>query len=370
MKGYENGIPSTDFPDDHNLLILGHELGNVLNGLLGMAELLGDSGLTVEQGRWLRAIEVSGKQMKSLIRSVCCFDAPGQPGIIPHCERVDGIDLLEQVVISHTPAARSRNNHLFLIAEPKLSRYWRVDACLVRQLLDNLVGNAIKFTRSGEIVIGAEPVLVDGNPEQAIRLIVSDTGPGIDGVATEHIFGAYHRCTDTGKESTGNRGLGLYICRSIAMAMGGQITSTTAEGGGARFEVVLPGALSIEEPGRTMLRSTLLELVQCQLRLGTVLRRSVANFLARLGVKYSDREVSPPVDGFVLLISEAPGQWSRESLSLLFTPHPGCSVAPQRKILEAPLLESTIGAVLLETALEWRNLVLRNENPGSIPKLR
>jgi hypothetical protein len=370
MKGHENGIPSTDFPDDHNLLVLGHELGNVLNGLLGMAELLGDSGLTVEQGRWLRAIEVSGRQMESLIRTVWRPDKAGRPGIAPRCERVDGIDLLEQVVISHTPAARSRNNQLFLVAEPRLSRYWRVDDCLVRQLLDNLVGNAIKFTRSGEIVIEAEPAEVDGKPGGAIRLIVSDSGPGFDGPVTEHIFRAYHRCSDAGEESAGNRGLGLYICRSIAMAMRGQITSVSPEGGGARFEVVLPGALSIEKPGQSMLCSTLLEQVQCQLRLGSALRRSVANFLARLGVQFSDREINPPGESFVLVISETPRQLTGQPPSLLFTPHSGCGVAPHRKILEAPLLESTLGAMLLEMALEWRSLVLRNENPGSIPKLR
>lgn len=370
MKGQENGIPSTDFPDDHNLHILGHELGNVLNGLLGMAELLRDSGLTPEQWRWLRAIEVSGKQMKSLIQSVWRVNTAGQPRIAPRCERVDGMDLLEQVVISHTPAARTRNNRLLLVADPELPRYWLVDACLVRQLLDNLVGNAIKFTQSGEIVISAESIAVDGKPGEAIRLIVSDTGPGFDDAVTEQIFSAYYRCNEAGKGSAGNRGLGLYICQSIAEAMRGRITTASQEGGGARFEVVLPGALPIEEPGRLIPRSTLLEQVQCQLRLGSTLRCSVANFLARLGVRYSDREFDPPGKGFVLLISEAAGQGPGEPPILLFTPHPDYNTVPCRKILQAPLLESTLGAMLLEMALEWRSLVLRNESPDSIPKPR
>jgi hypothetical protein len=283
---------------------------------------------------------------------------------------VDGLDLLEQVVISHTPAACAGNNRLLLVADPALPRYWLVDACLVRQLLDNLVGNAIKFTQSGEIVIGAESMVVDGTPGDAIRLIVSDTGPGFDGAVAEQIFSAYYRCTEAGKGGAGNRGLGLYICQSIAKAMSGRITTMSPEGGGARFEVLLPGAVPIEEPGWLIPRSTLLQQVECQLRLGGALRRSVANFLARLGVRYSAGEFDPPGKGFVLKISEAPGRGYGEPPSLLFAPHPADDTAPRRRTLQAPLLESTLGAMLLEMALEWRGLVLRNESPGSIPKPR
>ncbi|MCJ7815864.1 MAG: HAMP domain-containing histidine kinase [Xanthomonadales bacterium] len=370
MKGHDHGIPSTVFPDDHNLAILGHELGNVLNGLLGMVELLGDSGLTADQGRWLRAIEYSGRQMESLIRSGWFSRKVNQPVCVPHRSRVDGMEILEQVVTSHTPAACSKNNRLFLVAKPELSRYWLLDACLTRQLLDNLVGNAIKFTRSGEIVIEAASVVVDGKSGGAVRFRVSDTGPGFDAAAAEQIFGAYHRGNDSGEAETGNRGLGLYICRSIARAMRGQITCSSPEGGGAHFEVVLPGALCIEETSSSMLRSSLLEQFRCQLRLGGALKRSIANFLARLGVRYSDQEVASPGPGLALLISEAPRQRVKDPPSLLFTLNAHSGMALNNRILEAPLLESNLGAILLEIALEWRSLVLRNENPGSIPRPR
>ncbi len=118
MKGLERGNTSTVFPDDHQLAILGHELCNVLNGLLGMAELLGNSGLTAEQGRWLRAIVHSGKQMESLIRPGRFFRTANQTVCLPHPARVDGLELLEQVIISHTPAARVRKNRLFLVVHP------------------------------------------------------------------------------------------------------------------------------------------------------------------------------------------------------------------------------------------------------------
>ena len=367
MKGRECGITSIVFPDDHKLAILGHELGNVLNGLLGMAELLGNSGLTAEQGRWLRAIEYSGRQMESLIRSSRFFRNTIQPARVPNRARVDGLEILEQVVISHTPAARERNNRLFLVVQPELSRYWLLDACPVRQLLDNLVGNAIKFTRSGEIVIEAAAVPVDGKPEGAIRFTISDTGPGFGAATAKQIFAAYQRGPVPGKAGAGNRGLGLYICRSIAHAMRGRIACSSPDEGGARFEVVLPGALRIEETRPPVLRSTLLDAVRCQIGLRGELRRSVANFLARLGVQYSDEEGALPGQGLTLFISEAPQQWVKAPPSLLFRPSTHSGVAPNKRVLQAPLLESSLGALLLEIAFEWRSLELRNENPDLIP---
>jgi hypothetical protein len=151
MKGHKGGFPSTIFPDDHSVAMLGHELGNVLNGLLGMAELLGDSGLSAEQDRWLTAIEHSGRQMQSLISTVRFIEGGAGLNIVPRKRRADGMELLEQVIISHTPAARLRNYRLILVMEPGLPRHWYCDACLVRQLLDNLVGNAIKFTCAGKL---------------------------------------------------------------------------------------------------------------------------------------------------------------------------------------------------------------------------
>ncbi|MFC1719592.1 sensor histidine kinase [Pseudomonadota bacterium] len=367
MKGLERGIVSTVFPEDHKLAILGHELCNVLNGLLGMAELLGNSGLTAEQGRWLRAIEHSGKQMESLIRSGRFFRNSSQTVCLPRHSKVDGLELLEQVIISHTPAARLRKNRLFLVVQPELPRHWFLDACPVRQLLDNLVGNAIKFTRSGEIVIEAAAAPVDGKPGGAIRFRISDTGPGFGSATAEQIFAAYHRGSEAGKAGSGNRGLGLYICRNIVLAMRGLITCSSQEGGGARFEVVLPGAFRIGETRPPMLRSTLLDAVRCQLRLEGELRRSVANFLARLGVQYSDEEPASPGEGLALFISEAPQQQTRDSPSLLVRPCTHSGAAPDKRVLEAPLLESSLGALLLEIVFEWRSLEIRNENPGSIP---
>jgi len=373
MKGQKGDFPSTTFPDDHSVTMLGHELGNVLNGLLGMAELLGDSGLSAEQDRWLTAIEHSGRQMQALISTVRFLEGGAELNIVPRKRRADGMELLEQVMISHTPAARLRNNRLLLVTEPGLPRHWYCDACLVRQLLDNLVGNAIKFTCAGEIVVEVTSAPGTGAAGEMLEFRITDTGPGLGAVAEKQIFGAYQRSSPSHGDNPGDRGLGLFICRKIVLAMNGRISCSSPEGGGACFEMALPEALILQQDDLPVLRSSLLAQVRCQLELGYPLRRSVENFLTRLGVRWSNHEptaVRSSGYGLTLVISDAARTPGNHLPGLLLTPLSHSGRAPGSRILDAPVLESSLGALLLEFALQWRSLEIRNGTPGSVPTPR
>jgi len=373
MKGQKSGFPFTDFPDNHSVTMLGHELGNVLNGLLGMAELLGDSGLNEEQGRWLTAIEYSGRQMQSLISTVRFFEGGTGLNIVPRKSRVNGVELLEQVIISHTPAARSRNNRLLLVTEPGLSNHWYCDACLVRQLLDNLVGNAIKFTWAGEIFINVASAPGSGAAGQMLEFTISDTGPGLGVVAEKQIFGAYQRRYPSDGENPGDRGLGLFICREIVLAMNGKISCSSPKSGGACFEVVLPEAVIPGEDRLPVFCSSLLAPIRCQLQLGYPFRRSVENFLTRMGVRWSNHESTTAATSgrdLTLMISDAVGARGDHLPGLLVTSLSHPEWAPGNRVLDAPVLESNLGALLLEIALQRRRLEVRNGTPDSTPKPR
>jgi hypothetical protein len=370
--GQKQAIAEYDLPENHGLAILGHELGNVLHGLLGMAELLGESSLTPDQCQWLRAIEHSGQQMASLIQSAGSRAPSAISCLTPQPSRVDGVEILEQVVMSHTPAARSVKNQLILLVDPGMHRYWCMDACLVRQLLDNLVGNANKFTQQGQIVIEAASVSLAGREGEAIRLRVSDTGSGFESAVAEKLFGAYRRFSDTCETATGNRGLGLYICQNIAEAMNGQLSCARAQGGGAVFEVVLPGATDRFVARLPDFRSGLFDHLHCRLRLNLVLKKSVENFLTRLGVRFSEIAGGgepPPSQVLDILISVA-AETAVNQPCLLLTTISQSGTQRRQKTLESPLLESSLGGLLLEMALEWRGQLLRNESPDSIPKPR
>jgi two-component system sensor histidine kinase BarA len=367
MKGQKGGIPVTVYPDDHNVVVLGHELGNVLNGLLGMAELLGESGLNAEQDRWLKAIQHSGRQMQSLIQAVRLFQGESGLNIVQRKSRVDGMEILEQVVTSHTPAARSRRNRLLLVTDPGLPRYWHCDSCLVRQLLDNVVGNAIKFTNAGEVVIEVASTTAAGVAGEMLEIRITDTGPGFETTDPKHIFGAYQRGRSTRSDKPGDRGLGLFICRKIVLAMNGRISCFSPKEGGARFEIVLPEALIFRETHLPHVRSSLLERIRCQLKLRNPLRRSVENFLDRLGVRWSNHPPSAPDSsghGFVIVISNPERPADEHVPGLLLTPQTSPGPALHSRTLEAPVLESNLGKLLLEIALQWRGLRIRNENPG------
>lgn len=373
MKGQKGGIPETDLPDDHNVVVLGHELGNVLNGLLGMAELLGDSGLSPEQDRWLRAIEQSGRQMQSLIHSVHVFQGGNEPNIVPQRCRVDGMEMLEQVVISHTPAAHSRKIRLLLVTEPGLPRHWKCDSCLIRQLLDNLVGNAIKFTCAGEVVIEVASTPVAGTASEMLEFRISDTGPGLDEAAGKRIFAAYQGSSPAHRGKTADRGLGLFICRNIVLALNGRITCTSPKSGGARFEIALPETLVFSETCPGKLQSSLLEQIRCQLELAYPLRRSVENFLARLGVSCSNRlsvNSHATEQCLALVISDAQSTRQDQPPGLVLTPQANAGTVLRRRVLDAPVLESSLGVLLLEMALQWRSQEIRNGKRGSVPTRR
>lgn len=373
MKGQKRNLPVSVFPDNHSLLVLGHELGNVLNGLFGMAELLGDSGLNAEQVRWLKAIEHSGRHMQSLICSPGVSAIGQGSGVFPEKSCVDGIEMLEQVVISHTPQARSGKNNLLLLVDSDLPRLWNCDPCLVRQLLDNLVGNALKFTRGGEVVVEASSQPGNHASQPMLRLQVVDSGPGLGVVAGKQIFEAYERGSNSEMGRTGGRGLGLFICKNIVLAMNGRISCSSPESGGTRIEIVLPGTFMAGENLPATFRSKLLAKLQCELKLSGSLRPCMENFLDRLEIPWSQNPFLPSPRALVLEImdrSMGPVTHYGHAPDLSISARSCSAMTPRTRVLKAPILQSSLEAILLEMVLEWRCLEVRSENPDSIPPLR
>jgi len=365
MKGQSNDFPLTVFPNSHNLDLLDHELGNVLNGLFGMAELLSDSGLNAEQNRWLKAIEHSGRQMQSLIRTVKV--SGNSVGLAPEPRkiRVDGLDMLEQVLTSHTPAARLSNNHLLLVIDPRLPRYWHCDPCLVRQFLDNLVGNAIKFTREGEVVVEVCAAGPGPGSGDFLRFCVSDTGPGFDAELENRIWGAYQRARVAGDSEPTGRGLGLFICRTLVMSMDGRISCSSPAGGGAQFEIILPGMLVGQEARPNLPHSSLFSQMHCHLNLKGELLRGVENFLGRLGVSFSRGSSNPGGHALELAITAPARRSGSPSRGLLRVSDVRANPRLHSRILHNPLLQSSLASMLLETAIEGRCAGFRSDKPDS-----
>lgn len=359
MKGQNVGNNHPLISSDSQSALLGHELGNVLNGLLGMAELLGETGLDAQQSQWLKAIVHSGLQMQALIQPGRFSDRQQDSNPGACTRKVDGVQLLEQVLTSHTPAARFRGNTLYVSMSPDVPRYWDCDPCMVRQLLDNVLGNAIKFTLAGKVHV--EVLAVSAG--QTLLLRISDTGPG---------FGKQGRQPDRIAESggagqantgPGNQGFGLYICRQITRSMKGDLRVGGSDKSGACIEISLPEVLPDDAGGQTTACSVF-RMIRCGLNLSDPLRLSVQNILERLGVEWTCNGLHPSGDELCIELGEARYASMPGGSQLLLTPVVADPSGCAPRMLAMPLFESTLGSVLLEIAIEWRRS-LRNGNPGS-----
>ena len=331
--------------------MLRHELANVINGLTGMAGLLKSSGLKPEQERWLEAIEQSAAQLHFLVRA-----ADETRSLVGRISRFNGVKLLEQAITAHTAAAQAKSLRLLLSIDAELPAYWSGDSRLTRQFLDNLLGNAIKFTESGDVRLSAR-----GDSGKTLALAVSDTGPGVPASERKRIFGIFDRGT-SGSGKPG-QGLGLPVCRRIVTALGGEIRYAPRTGQGARFQVSLPGTLGSEPESRPL--PLAFTGVSCLLDLDPPLARVTGKLLDRLGIdwcKARRNSIAHSDPGLFITISEGcryPGApWPGLMLSA-DSADGGISVA-----LSPPLLESSLEPALLKLALAWRWQRLRTSDKG------
>ena len=349
-----------------SMAVLGHELDNVLNGMLGINRLLRDSGLSPEQERWSRAIELSGRQLRRLVLAYRGdHEDSGDNGCArpADCERklLDGVELLEHAICCQAPLAARQGNRLLLTVDPDVPQDWRGDVCRLRQLVDNLLGNANKFTDHGEVELQA----ACDRATAELLLAVTDTGPGVDQAIASGIFEAWERGPEPLRHAVDGSGLGLYVCREAIEAMGGTIRLAPPPGGGARFEVRVPGILPAGEAAPLAPSSLLLRL-QVKLDLDGALHRSLAAWLDRLGVARVDvgmGETPPRLDLLPIRISEIPPEHGKSGPSLLLEPLDGCRSSDHARRLHGPVVGTTLGPVLLQMALEW--LWFRNGNAGS-----
>lgn len=213
---------------------LGHEVRTPMTGVLGMSELLLDGPLRPQQRSQVEAIRQAGEHLLRLVDDVLDLARIGEDGLRIDARPFDVRQLVAGVAALHAPVARARGLAFRSSVSPDLPRLVLGDATRLRQVLFNLLGNAAKFTRQGEIGVRASP----GAGGNGLRLVVHDTGPGLDPARQARLFGRFAQ-GDAGL-ACGGSGLGLAISRELVRAMGGAIAVDGAPGAGARFVVELP----------------------------------------------------------------------------------------------------------------------------------
>ena len=211
-----------------------HEFRTPLNGILGMADLLGDTRLEPEQATYVRALRTSGEALLGLVDGILDF-AKVEAGKLELAD--DPFDLallIEDVTELMAPRAQAKGIEVSALLAADLPQLIRGDAERLRQILLNLIGNAVKFTETGGVGIRAE------REGEAILVEVADTGPGIPDERLESIFEEFEQVETAHMPTSGGTGLGLAIARRLALAMGGTISVESPAGQGATFRLRLP----------------------------------------------------------------------------------------------------------------------------------
>lgn len=351
--GRKSGITLKERLTIDELSVLNHELGNVLNGLSGMAGLLRDSGLTAEQGRWLEAIEQSGRQMCRIMESTFDYQDGTEPRTRVRSRWMSGVKMLEGVMISHAPLALSKGLDFVLVMDPKLPSCWYSDCGLLRQLLDNLVGNALKFTASGYVGLRAAV-----QEDVDLVLSVCDSGPGIRQPAL--MFEPGQRGDAAGADQPGC-GLGLFVCRRIVESMGGSLSVHREPGGGSRFDARIPSVVDVQSGDARGIPS--LGSLVCRLELDQRLKESVQSFLERLGVgwKGNDKQFHGPEHDGEFRIEQIKAGAAMSGLRISGSTPGSCT----REVFVAPpVLESSLEQALFQLLLHQR---LERVNPSEMP---
>ena len=216
---------------------LGHEVRTPMTGVLGMTELLLSSTLDPRQKGYTESIRMAGEHLLLLVNDALDL-ARIESGRLELQSRPFVMHaLLEDVRTLMEPLARQKQLQFLLYNEVPEGRVALGDAMRVRQILLNLVGNAVKFTQRGRITLIAR--LYDEG--QGLRLEVVDTGPGISSEHQQRLFRRFEQADGARTAAQyGGSGLGLAISRELAVAMGGSIAVESQLGRGARFVVELP----------------------------------------------------------------------------------------------------------------------------------
>lgn len=369
---------------------MSHEIRTPMNGVVGMAELLRESPLTDEQRLYVDTIRGSGEALLVIINDILDYSKIEADKLKISAESFDLERAVHEVLLLLQPTAREKG--LEMLAEYDMFLPQRVvgDPGRVRQILTNLVGNAVKFTNEGHVLVRVLG-LRHAHGALDVRITVEDTGVGVPADKIEHIFGEFSQAEDDRNRPFEGTGLGLAITKRLVEMMEGEIWVESEPGQGSCFGLRIPLAVAApsEEGCATLPEGLETVLVVEDHALNSAI---LARQLETLGLVVAtcktaeealDRMAEPP--DLVIAEQELPDMSGLEltrQLALmqpglpviLLTPEPaGLAVAGReagaRAVLQKPAQRSALLAAL-ETALEPPQSGAGSEVPRPVPAFR
>lgn len=231
------------------LVNMSHEIRTPMNGILGMAELILNNNPPTQIEEYARTIVKSGTGLQRIIDEILDFSKLESQKVEIHHTPMDLMDLVNEVVALYSPKAFDRRIPIVVNYSLDARQFFIADDTRIKQVLGNLLNNAIKFTDRGHIVVQVEEEESSLNLAETanIRLSVKDTGIGISETARENIFEEFRQADGSTTRQYGGTGLGLSISKQLVELMDGVIGVESVEGQGSTFWFQLPLTINTAE---------------------------------------------------------------------------------------------------------------------------